>query len=284
MNTRRTLLAFGIAVVHIMQSQAGQVLFQSGFEAPDYVAGQSIVGQNGWIQYWNQDSNSSIITNQVAASGTQSFKIDGSLMTGGPYGYGNFYYPYLGFEPIANNLPMIDISVDARIDLGSIHANSVLGLEVYNILGMLVAKIELFSIFNDSPPRMGLIVESSNNYQDFEISSSNFGQFMNLALTLDYATQKMDYYLNHQWIASANMQVSPSFGLGECDLTMHTESDTVGYFDNYSVIAVPEPAAFISTGLGLLMICVYSLRKGQSTAPWAFENAWYDESSYFEAF
>lgn len=205
-------------------------IFETGFEAPDYALG-ALGGQNGWGTF----GTAAAITVQdaVAASGTQAAAINGGLVLGqsGP------------FHNNPSGIARITLSADILLTEADIERAWQFSAIGPGLLG--------FSGGVDIDTN-GTIRAITSGFTP--IGSFSRGVFHNVAIDLNYTTQRYNVRLDGGLLASNlafcgdngacggahlagyNSLIFDTFGVGGTD---------TGYLDNVRVAATaPEPAAW----------------------------------------
>ncbi|HOY59730.1 MAG TPA: hypothetical protein PK640_16550 [Verrucomicrobiota bacterium] len=233
------------------------VLYETGFEAPGFIAGERLAGQQDWTAYMDENIQAATVTTEAARGGTQSAKVDGAAMN--PYRerdyYDGFYYRAVPFDPISSGLPIIEFSVDALYvpNGGGIDARA--QVELYDSNG---ASIGAFSVEAGGTVLGwggdGMLLDTTCDIREW----NTFGSLIN------YADRTIDFRLNGVSFGTAPLDPTV-LDFYEADLTLvHNlePSDQVVYYDNYrlSARAVPEPSCL---ALGLLGFGLLALKRGR---------------------
>lgn len=214
-------------------------LFNSGFEAPEYVLGD-LVGQNGWdaIGYFEDDVVLANVQNSVVKSGTQAVSLSGIGEGAGAYAYNITPYVPAAGEAVTLGFDMLwGTSGNSRSYLYGLQAydtelNLIGSVGVSHVLGFYNAVV--FDSEGAPIAIPGAVVQP--------------GEWHRFELVLDYDTQtyraSMDGFLS----APMAFQTADIVDYGESDLFRDAgivNSNDTGYFDNLSVVAsvVPEPAS-----------------------------------------
>jgi hypothetical protein len=240
-------------------ARAEPILYGTGFEAPTFAAGQPIDGQDGWYAFAGENIAAGTITNAVAATGSQSLKIDGGLLDLylGEEFRGGFYVRTLDLDPVGIGAPIVDFSVDARIDLGTQPgAEWYFGFQIYDRDEEYIGGLALVGAGRD------FVVFADNRDGDTIMPpplTLTGGTFYTLRARLDFAQRTMAFSLDGQQVGSLAMSAAPN-GILDADLTLSSNGtgpfNSVGYFDNYRVVAtvVPEPSGLALVVLGLVAL------------------------------
>jgi hypothetical protein len=223
------------------------ILYQTGFEPPDFAAGQPVDGQDAWVATLSSAAGN--VTTNAPGSGLQSLQVDGgSLEFSASDGlYVGVYTPTTLFN--AGESSQVWIQADVRLD-GPSTADD-------------LASANLF-VANSNDVLAGSYLSSDGNMyglttDDFQqFAPASPGSYHTLGLLLDLLSSLLgSYYLDGQLVGTLAIPTSiltdPDFVVGlqlvavEDDASF-SRADYTGYFDNLSVetvAAVPEPASIV---------------------------------------
>lgn len=211
-----------------LAARAG-VIYETGFEPPNFALG-GINGQEGW-------TGDGIIENTVVRSGTQALEM--SLENGGV-----LPLAILGLNAAAK--PQVNLQVDMRLE-GDFDARAGLILLMTGGFGPQLIADGTGPVILDQNPTQGTLTT---------------GQWYTLGLSLDFQARTVAAYLDGSWVGSAPL-VPDGDRITEVWLAGGIEeSGQRAYFDNLSIVAVPEsPVMAAVVGLGLAGIALVRRRR-----------------------
>ena len=250
------------------------VLYQTGFEAPDFTTGQ-INGQDGWTAHpiLSTDTNSQgtaasgVVSTSAPASGNHSLQINNSTLDYLPNDglYQGQYRPNLSLTATAQSIFLVQAAV--RVD-GPNSNNEDL------------SSANLGLLYTSSGDEIGEIYASSsgNIYADNGPTYANatpaytLGDYVTLGVKYDFTDLTESYYVNGSLIDSQSMPsdvlANPTYsvfldGIGSPDDQYGLDpagyqishSSYTDYFDDLSVTALPPavPEASTTISFGLLL-------------------------------
>lgn len=239
-----TAFAASAALALVAGSAQATVIFQTGFEAPEYTTG-ALAGQNGWNVF---GTGASVTVDDAAPiSGGQSAKVTGSLVAGqtGPW----------HANPSA--IPYVTLSADILLTSGAAQRGwqfAALGPGLIGFMGGINVSAAggIFAI-TDTPGVPSLGTFSRDTVHRVDILLDYIGQTFDVRL--DGATLATDLAFCGG-NASCTGAFLPSYATMLFD-TFGTGGDDFGYLDNVLVestdFGVPEPAtwAMLILGFGL---------------------------------
>jgi subtilisin-like proprotein convertase family protein len=235
-NMKKTL-SLTLAALALAASPAiAAVLFDSqGFELPGYTLG-NLAGQNTWAQ---QGTATATIQNVVVQSGSQAVAIGG---TGGTW-----FWPSSSYTPAPGEVIQINCGIRRGSSENPIkHVGHL--LDIYNAAGD--ARIGRVGLVDDGGPVAAIAtsVTPDGSLVNYYIAEGlEWDTWYDFKVTLDFAAQTYDVEINGELVATGFPFVEPTTGFGDADIQLiSTDGATdVGYFDNYIVEIIREPAVRI---------------------------------------
>ncbi len=226
-----------VVVLGLVAAANATVVYSTGFEAPTFTAGTSLVGQDGWV---GDDADAPQIQTAVVYSGTQALAIDSSPLAGS-----NWFWKVTSFDPIAAGEPILEISTQMRLSTDDTPSGSwaldVYDSEVDRVALMYVDETNAVSIYD---------VEGGTSIATgITVPRDTWFSFK---LVLDYANDT--YYGIVDGVPTLTTNLGSQLDLSDADFRCSTPGYDVAYFDDFSITATPEPASFLLLGLGILAL------------------------------
>jgi hypothetical protein len=242
------------AVVSLFNSQ--------GFENPPYTAGSALAGQNQWIQTASQTSaNPPYPYAGVTTYGTPG--IYGAQLVGvadtnigandyGAWGPSTYISPNAAFTPGSSG-PTDNILVSwVETYAASATGNPFYGIEAFN------GNTEVALAGIDATTGL-MVVQNPTETDELGSNKIQFtaGTYYSFLMDLNYATQTYSDSVNGSLIDSESF-VAAATQFTDADILTYVlgsgTANGTGYFDNYSVVAVPEPASTSVMALALVLL------------------------------
>lgn len=231
-----TVLAASLALV---ASTKATTLINTGFESPDYAAG-NLVGQQGWdaAGFFEDDVVNVMVQNSVVKTGSQAVSL-----TGSGQGAGAFAYKLTPFLPVMEQ--QITIDFDMQWGTGGSVKSALYGVQTYdtdlNLVGS-VGVSQLFGFYN------AVVFDDQGSPIAIPGAVVNPGEWHHFQLVLDYASQSYHASMDGFTSATIPFQSLDVTDYGEADLFRDAglgNANDTAYFDNLSSISsiVPEPAS-----------------------------------------
>lgn len=259
---RNALLASSFALLASASvSMAGTIVYQTGFESPDYTIG-NLIGQNNWSQY-DADVPFANVTVQSdvvrpITGGSQAVRFQSMGPSSDPFT--DFTDVWSTDSGVASSLianePLVRIQWDMM--RGVVGANetptSSWGIDIYDTNAQNLAAT--ISVYDDS---IGPAVAGTDDAGApvFLGDGTARGTWDTYAVELNYATRLYSVFLNGVQIGDAQaIATGADNGIGDVDFLAWTRGTDSAYFDNLSITtnAVPEPAMLSMVGMtGLLL-------------------------------
>jgi hypothetical protein len=215
---------------------AGEVIYQTGFEAPDFIL-DILDGQNGWDHSRVTNPADAIVTDKYPADGSQGVKILGDQVFQIPnmnfWASGHFVNG-IDFDPVDAGLPVVtfqaDVALTGPATVADIYSAN---LDVGDGNHRGIASIWLSSD--------GTIhIADDNDDIEYVVGAFDFGTYYTLAMTLDYVNQLTDFYVNGDYVGTIPFATGSGNGFfsGYLELAaLARPVDYNAYFDNYLVTA-----------------------------------------------
>jgi hypothetical protein len=254
-------------------AQAGSIIAQTGFEAPDYVAGQPLVKQRGWYvgSHTSPFQDAATITDTTAAGGSQSARIDGSFITQESpdlFNFLSFISPNSAYDPIAAGTRYVTVSIDIRFDIDSGPTDNLAALAIWdnsvNFIGWLGLQRQADGAGVRFWGTAGLDYDTGEKFDVFQdIPDFDPNRFYHMAAEFDYETMNVAFFFEGRYLGTG--PVAPPFERTFGDVTLYLDSTgglttSVAYFDNYlvtaSAYAAPEPSSLLLAGVGVVVALV----------------------------
>lgn len=252
---RRLLPVFAFVFAAATTAQAQNVIFDSGgFQA--YATGP-LNGQNGWAA-----------DNPPGTAEVGAFGVGGSTGVRATGGATNWFYPTLNFTPTAGQV--IVIECDIARTLFSATGSFGYAIDLYSPTGRI--------------GRFGLAA-NNGNIQPFITSKFTAGQpdpngavgnvvvgsavaantFVHFEARLDFSAQSFRLLINNVDLGVNLPFTTTATTLADADIQVSsaTGQTDFGYFDNYRVSVIPEPATLALSGFGALGLMI-ALRRRRS--------------------
>lgn len=259
-SARPTAAMFGLMVLLAIPSgkaEAGPI-YQTGFEAPQFTANQTVDGQGGFAVTAGAASAVTISTANPYA-GNQSLLFTGSQLT--EQGAG-FYFNTAGvatnYDAVASGTPIITLDAHVLLNGPSTNMGPNAGTSGDLVSINMEAILSDGSYFSTYLSSDGHAYGFTTNY-DYSTPVA-LGVYHDLKLVIDFADKESTFYVDG--LAFGTQAFDPSVTstvLSSAQFTMYDidpPADRTKYsaqVDNFSVnAAVPEPSALALTLIGLL--------------------------------
>ena len=242
-------------------SNATTIVYQTGFEAPDYNLG-NLIGQNNWSQYDADLPYANVtVQNGVVRAGTggsQAVKFQSMGASSDPYT--DFTDVWSTDSAVSSAQiaaePIVRIQWDMmRAALGAGETpTGAWGIDIYDTnANNLVATI---STYDDliGPGVSGTDSLGSQIYLGDRTSRGTWDTYM---VQLDYNSRTYSVYLNGNQIGDfQSINAAADNGIGDVDFLSWTRGTDSAYFDNVLITteAVPEPSSLSAIALGVLLV------------------------------
>lgn len=245
----RTLMIAGILGLAADDLAADMVLYETGFERPDFSPNQPLVGQGGFVAYDGVNEDVPIVVENSPGNGTQAVQIRGADL--GPYNsdfYAVFLYVPLNVDLDALGLPILRASVDVQLDLAQDDpTNLYVGIQLYDINGAYVTGVGI---------NRGAAI-GDNFDGDVVTEAVDPTEIHTVAFEANFSTRLLRFFLNGASFGELAMTGSGIPVLGDVDITYSSPEALRGnaYVDNYriSAHAVPEPSSLVLLAVAMIL-------------------------------
>lgn len=265
------MLAFGFIAGTGPESRADLIIYQTGFESPEFSTG-FIDNQSEWFSPIGP--NSTRITTSLPQTGAQGFQIFGSDLetpAADPTQAVGFARRVFNYD--ASGTPRVRIQVDARLQGPSTNNGNGIADDIISI--NLEAQTDEFDYLG------GITLSSNGNayvFGSLEADSFLFetpislDEWYTLGLDIDFANRQTEFLLNDTSLGvlafdpaiTSNVLRTGSLAMVLSDPTFDA-SPFIGAFDNYAITAVPEPAGLAILGIGIGLALQF--RRQRKTPP-----------------
>jgi MYXO-CTERM domain-containing protein len=230
---KRALLAALLCCALVAVAQAS-VIYSTGFESPTFTTANLDL-QNGWDGHTFGTPSAATVQTAVTHAGSQAVKIDAT-----PIPSSAWYLKDLSFNPVAAGTPIVTVEWWMRLDSGSSNSTA-WGVDVYGSDGNRVGYMQ---------------VDSTNNVRLNNVATSTSitrGAWYDFKMVFDYTAHTYQGFVNGTPVGAA--AAMPAYnGFGDADLAVWGAGYDKAYFDDYSIVATPEPASFGLLALGALTV------------------------------
>jgi hypothetical protein len=263
------------ALAGLGRPTTAQTLYSTGFENPPFQAGQPLVGQDGWVNQVFMGTPlgpNAAISTAHPESGLQSVQVNGADLTPvAPAGLDlGSYRQFVNFDDAAAGFPIVRVEVDARLDGPKTDQTS-----DHTTGDFFSVNLATFAANGDDLGEMSL--SSDGHVYSYSTDDSylfeqpyNSGQYVHLALDLNFAAKTTTFQLNGQVLGSALMDTTAN-DLSRGSLVVYAQDPDslsrdrslyTAYYDNFSIRAgVPEPSSLVLLAVGGLSICGLRTRR-----------------------
>jgi hypothetical protein len=269
-----SLACAGISVLALVAVRPGaaraQVLFATGFEAPDYADGSQLTGQQGWYGVsvnnppgfpFNLNPQAAVISSARASSGTQSVQVCGTNLqadpnipgvTGGYYSAIGSYRQPVNFDagPAGITFVQADIRVDGALTPGTDFFSAAVGA-----LGTGDTGIGEMKISSDGYVHAYTGDDAAPTFLLSEPISLN--AWHTLAIEDNFATDTSTFFVDGAQLGSFsfpsdynddNILQRGSLLTYAAPDGKYANTNYRTYYDNFSIVAVPETGAVPEPG------------------------------------
>jgi hypothetical protein len=265
MNKSLSGFAIGLLALLSAPQAAAVLLYQTGFESPTFVTGQLVAGQDGWSSRFN--SPTGFIGNTAPKSGSQNLdmRFDRLSDRGGGL-FDDASRRIFDYDAIANGTPIVRLSVDALLS-GPKTQQDVLNA-AFEVLTTGVDVLGQFSISAD-----GNLYAYGSRFEDYLLVPIELGRYYNLGMEVNFLERTTIFSIDGTFLASfmfadevqstvlwqAPLEAFVFTGDEDLDLGAY-----IARYDNYSVVALPEPTSAMLFVLGLgVLLCLRRQRTGR---------------------
>jgi hypothetical protein len=223
-------------VLGLVAATHATTLYSTGFEPPMFVAGSSLIGQDGW----QGDSEAAAqVQTAVVYAGTQAASFDSSPVVSA------WWWKVTPFDPVGAGEPIVEIS--AQMQLGS--AGTPSGSWGFDVYDSTVARSAL--LYVDSTNLVKIYDVEGATALDTGISVTRDTWF-SVKLVLDYANDT--YYGVVNGVPTLTTNLGSQLDLSDADVRVTGAQYDMCYVDEFSITATPEPASCLLLGLGILAL------------------------------
>ncbi len=222
------------------------LLYETGFEAPGFIAGKYLAGQSGWVAFQNANANAATVTTERSRTGTQSAKLDGAVM--GPYlgrdYFDAFLFHGIGFDPIGSGNPIVEFSVDVFYIPNGGGSDARAQIEIYDSAGSFIGEVSVDTAGE-------VFASGSNPLLPAGTALCSIGEWNKLGATINFLDHKVGFQLNGTPFGTTT--VDPQVvDIYDADLSLvvnFKRSDHVVYYDNYRITAHAAASPPVFTGM-----------------------------------
>lgn len=256
------------------------VLYQTGFEAPQFAPGSILAGdpadpgQDGWVGFPDASGGltpNAQVVNTPNNGGSQSLNFKGNSTTNGSGGNAWIWQP-INYTPSAGEI--VRAAVDIRRDQNSQAGGGLLvnnsfwaGIDVFNdTTGSRIGSVAMLRGGADRANASATWTLAVQGLAGTTAGLFNLGiamplgQWHGIGLRMNFATQTFTVEFNgSELVDSVTLLpltlgfLSSSTGIADADLTVQNRGRDDYFFDNYVVEVIPAPGTAALLGLGGLM-------------------------------
>jgi len=256
-----TLIA--IALLTAARPAPGQTIYRTGFEAPAFVAGSPLAGQDGWIAPPPFSPAAAVVTTDKPRQGRQTVHVLGADLvsqdfinaaTGGYYDAIGSYRRPVNYD--TGNAQQVRISANVRID-GS---RTALGNNFFS--ASIAGRAE--STFNGEPSNASvgeLALSSDGRAYAYSGNDSvptllaskrvKLGEWHSLTIVADFATHSSRFYVDEDLLASFAWEPSEVYtgvllrgavlAYAAPDTAQLKKADYAAHYDRFAIKVDSEP-------------------------------------------
>ncbi len=225
-----------VIVLGLVAAAHATVLYSTGFEPPTFVAGSSLVGQDGWL---GDNVTAAQIQTAVVYAGTQAASFDSSPVVSA------WWWKVTPFDPVGAGEPIVEVSAQMR--LGSVGtASGSWGIDVYDSA---VSRSALMYVDSTNAVKIYDVEGATAISTGITVTRDTWFSFK---LVMDYANDT--YYGVVNGVQTVTTNLGSQLDLSDADIRVTGAQYDMCYVDDFSIGAIPEPASLLLLGLGALAL------------------------------
>jgi hypothetical protein len=245
-----------VALIGILPSTFGQLIYQTGFEPPTFVAGTPLVGQDGWVAPPPLSPNAAVVTGDKPRLGRQTVHVLGADLehqdfindlTGGYYDAIGSYRRPVNFD--TGGTKTVCVSARVRIDgprtqEGDNFFSAALSTRAETTEG--TASVGEMALSSDGH----VYVYSGNDSVPTFLANARIrvGQWCELTIVADFSTRMSSFYLDGRCLGAFPFDASETYtGLflrgtllayTAPDTATNHKADYAAHFDQFAIAAL----------------------------------------------
>jgi hypothetical protein len=241
-------------------THAQGALYNTGFEPPTFRPGL-LAGQDGWFA--GLGPAAATISTALPRSGIQSVRIAGAQTEEVSGFFFGSYARALSYDPLASGTPLVRLSASMNL-IGSVPTTC--GLSI----GLTGAPSDLPNILLGLMSAGGGLVAYISNADGISVEGPHYqpGDWASVSAVFDFGQRSARAYFNGAFFGEVPLTSGVSDDIRFMNIALGSSRpipDVVGYVDDFSVSAVPEPTATALLSAGLVAIAAAARRRRKGT-------------------
>jgi hypothetical protein len=255
-----TLIA--VALLTSARPADGQSIYQTGFEAPVFIAGSPLAGQDGWIAPPPFSPDAAVVTADKPRQGRQTVHVLGEDLvhqdfineaTGGYYDAIGSYRRAVNYD--TGGSQTVRISAHVRIDgpktaNGNNFFSASIGGRAESTLDGEPSSAGVGELAISSDGRAYAYSGNDNVPTILASKRVKLGEWHNLAIVADFATHTSGFYVDEELLATFAWEASEVYtgvllrgsmlAYAAPDTTANTKADYAAHYDKFSIKVVSD--------------------------------------------
>jgi hypothetical protein len=232
----KTATVLALPLLAALTSARGQIIYQTGFEAPTFVAGLPLAGQDGWIAPPPFSPDAAVVTTDKPRQGRQTVRVLGAdlvhqdflgPLTGGYYDALGSYRHAVDYE--TGGKGVVIVSANVRLD----------GPRTPTSTNFFSASIATRTTLTDGTTAGTgeLALSSDGNAYGYSGNENaptllahtraKLGEWHNLAVAVDFSNRTYSFFVDEDWIGT--FAFDPNTGAGIDYTTVFKRGSLVTY-------------------------------------------------------